>query len=148
MIFFLNITTSAFILAIELLQDVSCNVTSRYADGQTSYEIKCEKNSDSNKGKIQCCVITQKDFSVSTHWGSRCGAQIGHLNDLIDFNSMLEPTSTTCALSVVLQGKQGKKMIENVLDILDYPPVYLHLIFEISSVTRFFFNFEVSSLKH
>ena len=27
------------------------------------------------------------------------------------------------------------------------PPVYLHLIFEISSVTRFFFNFEISSLK-
>ena len=29
----------------------------------------------------------------------------------------------------------------------DIPPVYLHLIFEISSVTRFFFNFEKSSLK-
>ena len=28
------------------------------------------------------------------------------------------------------------------------PPVYLHLIFEISSVTRFFFNFEISSLKN
>ena len=30
----------------------------------------------------------------------------------------------------------------------DFPPVYLHLIFEISSVTRFFFNFEISSLKN
>ena len=29
----------------------------------------------------------------------------------------------------------------------DLPPVYLHLIFEISSVTRFFFNFKISSLK-
>ena len=28
------------------------------------------------------------------------------------------------------------------------PPVYLHLIFEISSVTRFFSNFEISSLKN
>ena len=28
------------------------------------------------------------------------------------------------------------------------PPVYLHLIFEIWSVTRFFFNFEISSLKN
>ena len=27
------------------------------------------------------------------------------------------------------------------------PPVYLHLIFEILSVTRFFFNFKISSLK-
>ena len=30
----------------------------------------------------------------------------------------------------------------------DIPPVYLHLIFEISSVTQFFFNFEISSLKN
>ena len=30
---------------------------------------------------------------------------------------------------------------------LHLPPVYLHLIFEISSVTRFFFNFKISSLK-
>jgi len=29
-----------------------------------------------------------------------------------------------------------------------YPPVYLHLNFEILSVTRFFFNFEISSLKN
>ena len=29
-----------------------------------------------------------------------------------------------------------------------YSPVYLHLIFEISSVNRFFFNFEISSLKN
>ena len=29
-----------------------------------------------------------------------------------------------------------------------FPPVYLHLIFEISSVTWFFFNFEISSLKN
>ena len=28
------------------------------------------------------------------------------------------------------------------------PPVYLHLIFEISSVTRFFFNFKISRLKN
>ena len=28
------------------------------------------------------------------------------------------------------------------------PPVYLHLIFETSSVTRFFFNFEIPSLKN
>ena len=28
------------------------------------------------------------------------------------------------------------------------PPVYLHLIFEISSVTHFFFNLEISSLKN
>ena len=28
------------------------------------------------------------------------------------------------------------------------PPVFLHFIFEISSVTRFFFNFEISSLKN
>ena len=120
MIFFLIITTSAFILAIELLQDISCNVTSRYADVQTSYEIKCQKNSDSNKGKIQCCGITQKDYHLSFHWGSRCGAQNDHLNNLVDITSMLEPTSTTCALTVVLRGKQGKKKIENVLDILDY----------------------------
>ena len=32
--------------------------------------------------------------------------------------------------------------------VLHTPPVYLHLIFEISSVTRFFFNFEISSLKN
>ena len=31
---------------------------------------------------------------------------------------------------------------------VDIPPVYLHLIFEISSVTQFFFNFEISSLKN
>ena len=30
----------------------------------------------------------------------------------------------------------------------DIPPVYLHLIFEISSVTRIFFNFEISSLNN
>ena len=30
----------------------------------------------------------------------------------------------------------------------DFPPVYLHLIFEISSVTQIFFNFEISSLKN
>ena len=29
-----------------------------------------------------------------------------------------------------------------------YPPVYLHLIFKISSVTQFFFNFKISSLKN
>ena len=32
-------------------------------------------------------------------------------------------------------------------EFLNYPPVYLHLIFEISSVTRFFFKLEISSLK-
>ena len=31
---------------------------------------------------------------------------------------------------------------------LESPPVYLHLIFEISSVSRFFFNFKISSLKN
>ena len=31
---------------------------------------------------------------------------------------------------------------------LIYPPVYLHSIFEISSVTRIFFNFKISSLKN
>ena len=31
---------------------------------------------------------------------------------------------------------------------LGCPPVYLHLIFEISSVTRFFFNFKISSLRN
>ena len=30
----------------------------------------------------------------------------------------------------------------------DRPPVYLHSIFEISSVTRIFFNFKISSLKN
>ena len=30
----------------------------------------------------------------------------------------------------------------------DYPPVYLHSIFEISSVTRIFYNFKISSLKN
>ena len=41
------------------------------------------------------------------------------------------------------------KIFENLkMPMSLYPPVYLHLIFEISSVTRFFFNFEISSLKN
>ena len=32
--------------------------------------------------------------------------------------------------------------------LLVWPPVYLHSIFEISSVTRIFFNFKISSLKN
>ena len=37
---------------------------------------------------------------------------------------------------------------QNWIEFVDYPPVYLHLIFEISSVTRFFFNFKISSLRN
>ena len=37
---------------------------------------------------------------------------------------------------------------KNVWRMWHHPPVYLHSIFEISSVTRIFFNFKISSLKN
>ena len=41
------------------------------------------------------------------------------------------------------------KYLQNMIeDIGVRPPVYLHSIFEISSVTRIFFNFKISSLKN
>ena len=36
----------------------------------------------------------------------------------------------------------------NFLFVANIPPVYLYSIFEISSVTRIFFNFKISSLKN
>ena len=92
-----------------LLQDVSCNVTSHYAAGQTSYEIKCQQTSDLNEGRIQCCAISN-ELRLSSEWGSRCGARDESLFNVIDLNSMPEPTATTCALTIVFKGKQGKKV--------------------------------------
>ena len=107
LIFFLIITTSALAFA-KVDQDVSCDVTSHYANGQTSYEIKCQRNSDSEEGRIQCCSISN-ELGLSSEWGSRCGARDESLFNVIDLNSMPEPTSTTCALTIVLKGKEGKK---------------------------------------
>ena len=61
-----------------------------------------------NEGRIQCCAISN-ELGLSSEWGSRCGARDESLFNLIHFNSMPEPTSTTCALTVVFNGKQGKK---------------------------------------
>ena len=73
LIFFLIIPNSVFVCAKELVQDVSCNVTSHYADGQMSYKINCQKNSVSKQGRIQCCKISN-ELGLSYEWGSRCGA--------------------------------------------------------------------------
>ena len=113
LIFFLIITTSALAFA-KVDQDVSCDVTSHYANGQTSYEIKCQKHSDSNEGKIQCCAISN-ELGISLEWGNRCGAWDESLFNVLHFKSMPDPTSTTCALTVVFRGKQGKKKMEMFL---------------------------------
>ena len=114
LIFILIFPNSIFVCAKELLQDVSCNVTSHYADGQTSYEIKCQKNSDSNEGRIQCCAILN-EHGLSSEWGSRCGARDERLFNVIDLNWMPEPTSTTCALTIVLKGNEGKNFSTQVI---------------------------------
>ena len=106
LIFILIIPTSVFVFAT-VDQDVSCDVKSQYADGQTSYEIECKKNSDSNKEKIQCCAISN-ELGLSSEWGSRCGARDDPLINVIDINSMPEPTATACNLTIVLQAKEGK----------------------------------------
>ena len=73
LIFFLIITTSTLAFA-KVDQDVSCDVTSHYANGQTSYEIKCQQNSDLEQGRlIQCCAMSN-ELGLSYEWGSRCGA--------------------------------------------------------------------------
>ena len=110
LIFILIIPTSVFVFAT-VDQDVSCDVKSQYAEGQTSYKIECKKNSDSNNEKIQCCAISN-ELQLSSEWGSRCGARDESLFNVIDFNSMPEPTATTCALTIVFKGKQGKKDIK------------------------------------
>ena len=72
LIFFLIITTSTLAFA-KVDQDVSCDVTSHYANGQTSYEIKCQQNSDLEQGRlIQCCAMSN-ELGLSYEWGSRCG---------------------------------------------------------------------------
>ena len=108
LIFILIFPNTVFVCANELLQDVSCNVTPHYADGQTSYEIKCQKNSNLEEGKIQCCAISN-EFGLSSEWGSRCGARDESLFNVIDIDSMPEPTATKCALKIVFKGKQGKE---------------------------------------
>ena len=107
LIFILIFPNSVFVCAQELLQNVSCNVTPHYADGQTSYEVKCQKNSDSSEGRIQCCAISN-EIGLSIEWGSKCGARDENLFNLIDY-SMPETTSTTCALTIAFKGKEGKK---------------------------------------
>ena len=109
LIFILIFPNSVLVFSKEILQDVSCNVTSHYADGQTSYEIKCQKNSDLNEEKIQCCSISN-ELGLSSEWGSRCGARKEGLFNVIQVNSMPEPTATACNLTIVLQAKKGNSI--------------------------------------
>ena len=106
LIFILIFPNSIFVCAKGLLQDVLCNVTSHYADGQTSYKIKCQKNSTLEEEKIQCCAISN-ELGLSTEWGSKCGARDESLFNVIDY-SMPETTSKSCGLTIVLQAKEGK----------------------------------------
>ena len=106
LIFILIFPNSVLAFSKEILQDVSCNVTSNYADGQTSYEIECQKKSDSKEEKIQCCSISN-ELGLSSEWGSRCGARDESLFNVIQVNSMPEPTATVCNLTIVLKAKKG-----------------------------------------
>ena len=107
-IFFLIITTTSVFVSAKLEQDVSCSVTSHYADGQTiSNDIKCQKNSGLN---IPCCAISN-ELGLSSEWGPGCGARDEGLFNVINVYSLREPTATTCALTFVIKGKEGKKKI-------------------------------------
>ena len=110
-IFFLIITTTSVFVSAKLEQDVSCSVTSHYADGQTiSNDIKCQKNSGLNKKNFPCCAISN-ELGLSSEWGPGCGARDEHLFNVINVASFSEPTATTCALRIVFKGKEGKKKI-------------------------------------
>ena len=67
---------------------------------------------------------------------------IGQLAKLSHLHQSNSSVRKLAFMPVKYKGKCDSKLYEA------WPPVYLHLIFEISSVTRIFFNFEISSLKN
>ena len=85
-----------------------------------------------------------------------CSAQNGLLNQINTLTKEVETCKTEVetlkteveTLKTSSLGTKNSFIYSLIIPLVVIPPVYLHLIFEILSVTRFFFNFEILSLKN